>query len=236
MYAQRLDRVRAAMTEQGVDVLLVSVGADLPYLIGYEAMPLPRLTMLVIPRDADATLVIPRLEVARVIERPDCFAIRGWEETEDPIAVVAELCGRPGVAAIGDQTWARHLVDLMGFLPAVQWRRSVELVGPLRARKDAAEIAALQAAAAAADRVARQLQGGEIPLIGRTENEVSEDLSRRLIAEGHCTSTSPSWPPARTRPPHHHASERVIRAGEVVLCDFGGRCRWPRASRATAPT
>ncbi|MGD9753626.1 MAG: M24 family metallopeptidase [Acidimicrobiia bacterium] len=223
MYAQRLDRVRAAMTEQGVDVLLVSVGADLPYLIGYEAMPLPRLTMLVIPRDADATLVIPRLEVARVIERPDCFAIRGWEETEDPIAVVAELCGRPGVAAIGDQTWARHLVDLMGFLPAVQWRRSVELVGPLRARKDAAEIAALQAAAAAADRVARQLQGGEIPLIGRTENEVSEDLSRRLIAEGHShVNFAIVAAGENAASPHHHASERVIRAGEVVLCDFGG--------------
>ena len=58
-------------------------------------------------------------------------------------------------------------------------------VGPLRAVKDAAEIAALRAAAAAADRVAAQLQAGEIPLVGRTEAEVSADIGRRLLAEGH---------------------------------------------------
>ena len=34
------------MRELGVDVLLVSVGPDLPYLTGYEAMPLERLTRL----------------------------------------------------------------------------------------------------------------------------------------------------------------------------------------------
>ena len=44
-----MDRVRAAMARQGVDVLLLSVGADLPWLVGYEAMPLERLTMLVLP-------------------------------------------------------------------------------------------------------------------------------------------------------------------------------------------
>ncbi len=223
MYADRLDRVRTAMTAQGVDVLLVSVGADLPYLIGYEAMPLPRLTMLVVPRDGDATLVIPRLEVARVVERPGVFGIRPWEETDDPIAIVAELCGRPQTAAVGDQTWARHLIDLLGFLPTTSWRRSVELVGPLRARKDAAEIAALQAAGAAADRVAAQLQGGEVRFIGRTEAEVSEDISRRLLAEGHAHvnfAIVASGPNAAS--PHHHAGDRVIQPNEVVLCDFGG--------------
>ena len=42
------------MREVGVDVLLLSTGADLPYLTGYEAMPLERLTMLVVPVDGDA--------------------------------------------------------------------------------------------------------------------------------------------------------------------------------------
>ena len=59
------------MAELGVDVLLLSVGPDLPYLTGYEAMPLERLTMLVLPRDGDATLVVPRLEAPRVVERPE---------------------------------------------------------------------------------------------------------------------------------------------------------------------
>ncbi|NDH24126.1 MAG: aminopeptidase P family protein, partial [Actinobacteria bacterium] len=54
------------MEADGVDVLMLSVGSDLPYFCGYEAMPLERITMLVVPREGDATLVIPGLERARV--------------------------------------------------------------------------------------------------------------------------------------------------------------------------
>ena len=45
-HAARIERVRAEMTAQGVDVLCCSVGPDLPYLTGYTALPLERLTML----------------------------------------------------------------------------------------------------------------------------------------------------------------------------------------------
>ena len=63
MHADRLARVRAARAEQRVDACLLSVGPDLPWLIGYEAMPLERLTMLVVPRDGVATLLAGRLEM-----------------------------------------------------------------------------------------------------------------------------------------------------------------------------
>ena len=54
------------MAAQGVDVLLLSVGPDLPWLTGYEAMPLERLTMLVVPRDGDATLVVATGELGEL--------------------------------------------------------------------------------------------------------------------------------------------------------------------------
>ena len=112
MHAERLDRVRAAMAEQGVDVLLLSVGPDLPWLIGYEAMPLERLTMLVLPRDGEATLVVPRLEAPRVVERSDVFTIRPFEEAIDPVRLVVDLVGAADTVGIGDRTWARFVVDL----------------------------------------------------------------------------------------------------------------------------
>src|SRR4051794_3379062 len=104
------------MREVEVDVLLLSVGPDLPYLTGYEAMPLERLTMLVVPVDGDATLVVPRLEAPRVVEHPDLFAVVPWDETDDPVEIVAQLAGTPRTAAIGDRTWARFLVDLQARL------------------------------------------------------------------------------------------------------------------------
>jgi Xaa-Pro aminopeptidase len=222
--ADRVGRVRAAMVDQGVDVVLLSVGPDLPYLTGYEAMPLERLTMLVLPRDGDATLVVPRLEAPRVVEQPDVFAVLPWNETDDPVALVAGLARGAGVAAIGDHTWARFLVELLGALPATTFRRASTVISPIRMRKDPREIAALRAAGAAADRVATQLQGGEISLAGRTEAAVSADLSNRLLAEGHervnfaIVASGPNG-----ASPHHSASERVIQRGEVVVCDFGGR-------------
>src|SRR6187399_1960293 len=112
-YVSRIGRARERMRELGVDVLLLSTGADLPYVTGYEAMPLERLTMLVLPADGEATLVVPRLEAPRVQARPGVFDILAWDETEDPVAIVAGLAKGAATAGIGDQTWARFLVGLL---------------------------------------------------------------------------------------------------------------------------
>lgn len=237
MLTERVARARARMRELGVDALLLSVGPDLPYLTGYEAMPLERLTMLVVPVDGDASLVVPRLEAPRVEEHPDLFTLVAWDETDDPVALVASLAGAVDIAAIGDRTWARFLVDLQHQMPTTEFRRGSEVMGPLRAVKDAQEIAALRRAADAADRVATQLQSGQIPLVGRTEADVSKDIGRRLVAEGHHRvnfAIVGSGPNAAS--PHHEPGQRVIQPNEVVLCDFGGtmssycsditRCVW----------
>ena len=220
----RLDRVRARMADVGVDALLLSLGADLPWLTGYEAMPLERLTMLVLPADGDTpVLVVPRLEAPRVDEQPDVFSVRPWGETEDPVAVVASLLGGRRRLAISDRAWATFLLGLQSAIPDATWQRSSVVTAPLRAVKDDAEVAALRAAAAAADRVAAQLLGGEIPLVGRREAEVSADLGRRLRAEGHDrVNFAIVGSGANAASPHHAPGDRVIGAGEAVVCDFGG--------------
>ena len=223
MFADRMERARALMAGRGVDVLLLSVGADLPYFCGYEAMPLERLTMLVVPRDGAATLVVPRMEAARVAERPEVFGLRPWDETEDPVAIVAGLAGPAAVAAVGDHMWARFLVELMGAMPATEWRRASEVTSPIRSVKSADEIERLRAAGAAVDRIAGRLQRGEIELVGQTEAEVSAELGRQIVAEGHDrVNFAIVAAGANAASPHHEPGATVIGAGEVVLCDFGG--------------
>ena len=223
IFLDRLAKVRAAMAAEGVDVLLLSVGHDLPYLTGYQAMPLERLTMLVVPRDAGATLVIPRLEAPRVTEQPGVFDLVPWGETDDPTAMVARLSRGARTLAVGDQMWARFLVELLPQLPGAEYRRAVDVVGPLRMVKDQAEIDALAAAGAAVDRIAAELHAGNIALVGRTEAEVSADLSARILAEGHQkVNFAIVAAGENAASPHHHAGSRVIRANEIVLCDFGG--------------
>jgi Xaa-Pro aminopeptidase len=222
-FAERMARLRAAMVGAENDVTKESVGADLPWLTGYRAMPLDRLTMLVVPVDDDATMFVPRLEVPRVVERNDVFSVVGWDETTDPVRLVAAAAGSPRSVAIGDQTWARFLVDLQAEMPGPSWRRASAVLGPLRAVKDAAEVEGLRLAAEAVDRIAAQLQGGEIPLVGRTESDVSDDLSRRILAEGHeRTNFAIVAAGAHAASPHHHPGDAVIAHGEILLCDFGG--------------
>jgi len=228
MFAERLERVRERMRDLDVEVLLLSVGPELPYLTGYEAMPLERLTMLVLPADGEATLLVPRLEAPRVVERPEVFRLESWDETDDPIARTAALVGPAGSAAVGDRTWSRFLVDLQRHVDVRRWVRGNDVVGPVRAVKDAAEVEALRAAGAAADRVAAQLQAGDIPLRGRTEAEVSADLGRRLVDEGHRkVNFAIVAAGANAASPHHEPGSAVIEDGQAVLCDFGGTMHGP---------
>ena len=222
-YAERLGRARAEMKRSGVDAMILSLGHDMPYLMGYLAMPLERLTMLVIPQEGEASLIIPRLEGPRVHQMNDVFTMVPWNETEDPVAIAHALLGSAQTIAVGDQMWSRFLVDLLVHRPNAKYVRSVTVMEALRSRKDAAEVAALVAAGAAADRVAAQLHAGEIPMVGRTEAEVSADISARLIAEGHQNVNFAIVAAGENAAsPHHHAGDRVIQYGEIVLCDFGG--------------
>ncbi|MFN8630076.1 MAG: M24 family metallopeptidase [Chloroflexota bacterium] len=91
-------------------------------------------------------------------------------------------------------------------------------------RKDADEIALLRVAAHAADRVVAQIAAGR--LIGRTEADVAREVQERLVAEGHDSaafSIVASGPNSAS--PHHEPGDRVLRAGEPVVLDIGGR-RW----------
>jgi Xaa-Pro aminopeptidase len=221
-YGDRLARARARMEQADVDVLLLSVGPDLPYFTGYEAMPLERLTMFVLPRAGDAKLVVPRLEAPRVEVIDDLFEVVPWEETDDPIALVASMIGSAKQAAVGDHTWARFVLDLQRALPKTAFRRASEVTSPIRMVKDSEEIAALQAAATAVDEIAAEMR--QRPFAGRTELDVHRELVERMLALGHERANFAIVAAgAHAASPHHEPSaNRTINEGEIVLCDFGG--------------
>jgi len=225
-YVDRIARAQAGARTRGLDALLVGVGPDLLYLAGYPAMPLERLTMLVVPAEGPVTLVVPRLEAAPARACP--AAARGsveiatWEETEDPIARVRDLL--PGVLArvgVSDRLWAIQLLRLQAALPEVVFEPASLVLRDLRVVKDADEVALLRLAAQAADRVVHEVAHGR--LVGRTEADVAREVCDRLIAEGHDSAEFAivgSGPNSAS--PHHEASDRVIRPGEPIVLDIGG--------------
>ncbi len=222
-YSRRLDKVQTEMKNQGVDALVLSLGADLPWLTGYTAMPLERLTALVVPKDAMPTLVIPILEAPRVKVIDSIFKIKPWKEFEDPHDLVVELVSSCNTVGISDRTWAISLIKLQTrskarFVPASKVTRM------LRSLKDAFEIEMLTEAALRTDKVAEALLSGEIKMIGRTELEVSQEISDRLLKEGLSrVNFSIVGSGANSASPHHEPGARIIGPHEAVVCDFGGQ-------------
>jgi Xaa-Pro aminopeptidase len=235
-YAERLAGARAAAAAARLDALLVSVGADLRYLAGYEAIPLERLTLLVLPvrQGAPITLVAPRLEATPARTCPAALAgtleVATWEETEDPMLLVASLIeaatGRPageaGAVAISDGMRGAFVLGLQRVLPGAGFTLVSAVLRTLRMRKDPEETALLRAAAQAADRTVLAVAAG--PLVGRTEADVAREVRDRLVAEGH--DHAEFWIVAsgpNSASPHHEPGARVIEAGEPIVIDIGGQ-------------
>src|SRR5262245_8226058 len=110
--AERLERARKEMAGRGVDALLVGPSADFRYLTGYLPPPLERLTMLVLPAQGDAALVVPELEAPLAVEHLGDLdlEVRAWRDQEDPVELVRDTLSSAGTAggrvAVGDQLWS----------------------------------------------------------------------------------------------------------------------------------
>jgi len=114
--ADRLSHVRKAVADAGLGALLLTPGPDLRWLTGYEALPLERLTCLVLTADAEPFLLAPRLEVPAVEAAgvPGLgIDVVGWGETEDPYAVIAGRLGQVPSVGLANRK-AEELADLFG--------------------------------------------------------------------------------------------------------------------------
>lgn len=220
--SERMARVRAAMAEAGVDVLLVTPGSDLRYLTGYDAVALERLTCLVAPVDGEPFLTVPRLELAAAQAVPGLdVELVAWDETDDPYALIARRLGTVATVGLDDHMWAAKVLAFRAAMPATTQTLASEVLRELRMRKTPSEVESLRAAGAAIDAVHRQM--GDWLRAGRTEHQVAADIKEAIVAAGHDRADFAivaSGPNAAS--PHHEASGRVIREGDVVVIDIGG--------------
>jgi Xaa-Pro aminopeptidase len=220
----RLAEVRAAVADAGLDALLLTPGPDLRYVTGYDAHQLERLTCLVVPAVGDPLLVVPRLERPAAQASPAGglgLELAGWDETDDPYALVAARLGTPAKVGLSDRMWALMVLRLRAALPGAEQVLASAALRDLRARKTPAEVAALLAAGEAIDRVHALVPGWLRP--GRTEEQVATDISDAIVAEGHARvdfAIVGSGPNGAS--PHHTATDRVLEPGDAVVVDIGG--------------
>lgn len=225
-YVDRMARARDRATADDIDAVLVSPGPDLRYLTGYDAVPLERLTCLVLGARGDVppSLVVPALEAAAArAAGVDALGLQvvTWEEADDPYSLVADLVGRAGAVAVDDRMWAVKSLGLARAMPGVHQVPGGGVIGPLRQVKSAVEVAALRTAGSAIDEVHASM--GEWLRVGRTERQVARDVSQAILDAGHdrvdfvIIAAGPNG-----ASPHHEVGDRVIQEGDLVVVDIGG--------------
>lgn len=224
VYAKRLRAAAVAVSDAGLAGLVITPGYDLRYLVGSRAQTFERLTALVLPAGGDPAVVVPRMELVALKESAVTelgLAVRDWVDGDDPYRLVADaLGGAPAAAAVTDSMPALHLLplaDVLGVLPVP----ATDVLRRLRMIKDPAEVDVLRKAGAAIDRVHARVPQFLVP--GRTEADVAADIAEAIVAEGHSEVAFiivGSGPHGAD--PHHECSDRVLRAGDIVVVDIGG--------------
>ena len=220
----RLSHARDAAAAADIDALLVTPGPDLRWLTGYEALPLERLTCLVLPADGAPYLVAPRLEVPAVEASavPGLgIEVLGWGETDDPYALVAGRLGGAARVGLANRMWAEQVLRFRAALPGAEQRLASEVLADLRMRKSPDEVDALRRAGQAIDRVHSRMAEFLVP--GRTEREAGRLIGAAILEEGHETVDFVivgSGPNGAS--PHHEVGDRVLSTGDVVVVDIGG--------------
>lgn len=220
--SSRWIRAQQAVAEHGLDALVITPGADLRYLTGYEAKPLERLTAFVLPAEGDPTLIVPELEHSAATAAGVDVEVAPWAETEDPFRLLADRLGATTRRiAVDDHMWAERVLAIQAAVVDADISLAGQVLRELRMRKSPDEVEALREAGAAIDRVHAQMGSWLRP--GRTEREVGTDIARAIRDEGHVSVDFVivgSGPNGAS--PHHEVSDRVIKPGDPVVVDIGG--------------
>jgi Xaa-Pro aminopeptidase len=216
----RLERLRSAFGEAGIDVLLVTDLLNVRYLTGFSGS-----AGLLAVTDDGLTLVTD----GRYGEQAPLEAAAAGAAVDVQVAGVGQkdlVCDLLGsVTRLGLEaehvTWAQQRAYTTDWFPDAELVATEGLVAALREVKDDGEVARLAAASAIADAALAVVR--PMLLDQPTEAEVALALDsemRRLGAAGPSFETIVASGPNGARP-HARPGSRTIVEGDLVVTDFG---------------
>ncbi len=244
-YAGRIARVRAEMARRGIGLLYLPPSSDAAWLTGLSH-EVPNPTAANRPGDIAAgvylgaehrpVVVTPRMggEAVRAeaAGKPWLGEVLVLGEPADYEAVLRAVVrslhvGR-GAVAVPDRAWAVTTLALQRALPDAPFvSASALLLAPLRAVKDADELAAMRRAAALTDDIYAAILPQLQP--GITEREVAREIERQVPARG---ASGVSFhtamlfgggdsPRGRGAPAYGPPLDQPLERGMTIAFDFG---------------
>jgi Xaa-Pro dipeptidase len=241
-YRERLDTVRKAMAERGVDIALVSVPENIYYLTGYTTLGYYMYQVLMVPVDDEPLLLTYREERINVERLSWLDRHVDYTVTDDPVQVTVDTVRGLGVSgktlSIEEGGYffpIRTYRKLMESLGDVRWVDGTGLVESARLVKSDAELGFIRQAADAA--MAGMVSALAEARPGKTENDVAAAVYSATLRHG---SEYPGSPPyvisgERSGLPHGTWEGRELRDGDIVFLEFSGCVkRYSAANMRTA--
>ncbi|MBD8505292.1 aminopeptidase P family protein [Hoyosella sp. G463] len=223
-FAQRRERLRSLLADEGVDAILVTNLVNVRYLTGFTGSHAAVLVASDHKGGESATVIATDGRYAtQVREQSPGVAVEMARSGALRLAALAaeRLSGRLAFES-STVTVAQHEL-LVGEASGIDLVGTRGLVEGLRIVKDATEIAALEAACGAADRaLARLLESGALRP-GESERRVARKLEWLMHeegAEGIAFETIVASG-ASSAVPHHRPTDALIERGDLVKMDFG---------------
>ncbi len=215
----RIDALRGALASEGIDALLVSARSNIRWLTGFTGS-----AGLVLVTADDLLLVTDgryteqSAEQLRASGAPARIEITSTAQRE--VVVGAVPAGRIGLEA-DHVVWSAQRRYAGEWFPDREIVPTTGIVERLRRRKDDAELARMELAAAIADTAFADVR--HRLLEQPTEEEFAAELDATMRALG---ATGPSFETIvasgpNGAKPHARPGTRRLRDGDLVICDFG---------------
>ena len=220
--ARRADRLRAGLADAGCDALLITRLVNIRYLTGFTGS-----AALLLVLAGDLVFVTDGRYGEQSAEQLGAAGVPATIEVSTTMTgqQAALQAAARGVARLGLEaesvTWAQQRRFASDWFPGAELVPTTGLVEGLRGRKDAGEVARMQAAATAADRALARV----LPMLA-TRPEEREVALALEVEMRHAGASGPSFETivaagSNGAKPHARPSTRRIERGELVVIDFG---------------
>src|SRR5712664_3374012 len=226
VFQRRLERARAELKTRGLDLLIATPSTNYEYFTGYNPGRSERLIALLLPVAGAPAIVCPSFEVERIKRHSVITDLHGWEEQEDPHALVRETVRRlrpgsgRGAIALESSTAYQTFRRLGAALPGWKFVDAAPVTERLRVIKSPEEVGLLRRAIAITlDAMAATFAR---LAVGATEVEVAQALSREMEQRGAPGGGLVQFGPSSALP-HGGPGGPKLEREMVVLIDCGCR-------------
>lgn len=228
MTQSRLEILNASLRDSDLDAVILNPGPTLAHLTGLQFHLMERPVVLMFARDQDPAIILPELELQKVVSLPYRLQVFAYPENPSEWDGVfrravqsLDLDGK----RIGVEPRQLRLLEfryVKAGAPEGDYPDASGLLSSLRLRKDPAEVDAMRGAV----KIAQEALEATIPLIkiGMTEKELSSELVVQLLKHG----SEPEMPFApivsggpNAANPHASPTGRRLQPGDLLVVDWG---------------